>query len=97
MLLMCVSVVCGQAPTTAEKPPEKTTSSATPEKKSQEAASSAKEKKAEKPPLPFQIQLLDTKIRFEANGDSLKEVHTIVTIVNILGVQQFGRISFDYN
>ena len=36
-------------------------------------------------------------MRFEANGDSRKEVHTIVKILNILGVQQFGRIAFDYN
>src|ERR1700746_3991910 len=37
-----------------------------------------------KPELPFQIQLLETHIRFEANGDSRKEVHTIVKINNIL-------------
>ncbi len=36
-------------------------------------------------------------MRFEANGDSRKEVHTIVKILNVLGVQQFGRISFEYN
>ena len=66
------------------------------ENKRQETAV-PKEKKAEKPQLPFQIQLLDTKIRFETNGDSRKEVHTVVKIINILGVQQFGRISFDYN
>jgi hypothetical protein len=50
-----------------------------------------------KPELPFQIQLLETHIRFEANGDSRKEVHTIVKINNILGARQFARISFDYN
>ena len=53
--------------------------------------------KSEKPQLPFQVQLLETKIRFEANGDSRKEVHTIVKIINILGAQQFARISFNYN
>lgn len=41
--------------------------------------------------------MLETHIRFEANGDSRKEVHTIVKINNILGVQQFARISFDQN
>jgi hypothetical protein len=56
-----------------------------------------KEKQAERPQLPFQILLLETQMRFEANGDSRKEVHTTVKILNILGVQQFGRISFDYN
>ncbi|HYA64871.1 MAG TPA: DUF3857 domain-containing protein, partial [Candidatus Sulfotelmatobacter sp.] len=50
-----------------------------------------------KPELPFQIQVLETHIRFEANGDSRKEVHTIVKIINILGARQFARISFDYN
>ena len=55
------------------------------------------EKAAEKTQLPFQIQLLETHVRFEANGDSRKEVHTIVKIINILGAQQFARISFDYN
>lgn len=66
------------------------------------AAKSATQAPAEKetpskPQLPFQIQLLETHIRFEANGDSRKEVHTIVKINNILGVQEFGRLSFDYN
>jgi Domain of Unknown Function with PDB structure (DUF3857) len=50
-----------------------------------------------KPELPFQIQLLETHIRFESNGDSRKEVHTIVKINNILGAHQFARLAFDYN
>jgi hypothetical protein len=49
------------------------------------------------PELPFQIQLLETHIRFEANGDAHKEVHTIVKINNILGAHQFARLAFDYN
>jgi hypothetical protein len=66
------------------------------EKPAQKSTPPAPAKK-ERPQLPFQIQLLETKIRFEANGDSRKEVHTLVKINNILGAQQFGRISFDYN
>ena len=100
VMLASVSAVSGQAPApkTGEKPAEQAAPPApVPEKKAQEPSPAAKDKKPEKPPLPFQIQLLDTKIRFEANGDSRKEVHTIVKIINILGVQQFGRISFDYN
>jgi Domain of Unknown Function with PDB structure (DUF3857) len=62
-----------------------------------EQVTAPKEHKEQKPQLPFQIQLLETQMHFDANGDSRKEVHTIVTIINILGVQQFGRISFDYN
>lgn len=51
----------------------------------------------EKPALPFQIQLLETHIRFEANGDSHKEVHTIVKINDLAGARQFSRLGFDYN
>jgi len=35
--------------------------------------------------------------RFEANGDSRKEVHTRVKINSELGVRQFARLNFDYN
>jgi len=66
------------------------------EKAAREKAA-APEKTASKPELPFQIQLLETHIRFEVNGDSRKEVHTIVKINNILGAHQFARLNFDYN
>ena len=56
-----------------------------------------KQKPAEKPALPFQIQLLETHVRFEANGDSRKEVHTVVKLNNILGAREFARLTFDYN
>ena len=49
------------------------------------------------PALPAQIELLETRVRFEANGDSRKEVHTSVRINNELGVRQFARLAFDYN
>lgn len=62
----------------------------------QQSAHAPAEKPA-KPELPFQIQLLETHIRFESNGDSRKEVHTIVKINNILGVHEFARLAFDYN
>src|ERR1700676_424242 len=52
----------------------------------------------EKPPeFPAQIELLETRVRFESNGDSRKEVHTRVHINNELGARQFARLSFDYN
>src|SRR6266478_2969494 len=51
----------------------------------------------EKPENPAQIELLETRSRFEANGDSRKEVHTRVHINNELGVRQFARLNFDYN
>ncbi|HEX8871709.1 MAG TPA: DUF3857 and transglutaminase domain-containing protein [Candidatus Acidoferrum sp.] len=56
-----------------------------------------KDAKTKKPELPFQIQLLETHVRFEANGDSRKEVHTVVRINDLLGARQFSRIAFDYN
>jgi len=49
------------------------------------------------PPNPAQIQLLETKIRFETNGDSRKEVHALVHINSELGVRQFARLNFDYD
>lgn len=47
--------------------------------------------------FPAQIELLETHIRFEENGDSRKEVHTVVKINSELGVRQFARLTFDYN
>jgi hypothetical protein len=67
------------------------------EKKAEAGKSAGEEKKSEKVELPFQIQLLETRVRFEANGDSRKEVHTIVKINNILGAREFARLAFDYN
>ena len=49
------------------------------------------------PELPAQIELLETRVRFEPNGDSHKEVHTRVRINNELGASQFARLTFDYN
>ena len=44
-----------------------------------------------------QIELLETKYRFENNGDSRKEVHTRVRINNEIGARQFARLNFDFN
>jgi uncharacterized protein DUF3857 len=79
----------GQAQEPAGKPAAKV-----PEEK---PASKDQDQTPDKPQLPFQIQLLETQMRFEANGDSRKEVHTIVKIINILGAKEFARISFDYD
>ena len=49
------------------------------------------------PETPAQIELLETKIRFETNGDSRKEVHARVKINSELGARQFARLNFDYN
>jgi uncharacterized protein DUF3857 len=49
------------------------------------------------PQNPAQFELLETRYRFEANGDSRKEVHALVHINSELGVRQFARLNFDYN
>jgi hypothetical protein len=51
----------------------------------------------DEPPNPAQFELLETKFRFEANGDSRKEVHARVRINTELGVRQFARLNFEYN
>jgi len=60
----------------------------------QNAGKSAAEAAAQ---TPAQIELLETHIRFEADGSSRKEVHTRVRINTELGTRQFARLSFDYN
>jgi hypothetical protein len=87
LLLFVTWPLFAQEPT--QKPP------GTPREKP--ATSTQTEKPTEGAQLPFQIQLLETHIRFEANGNSRKEVHTIVKIINILGARQFSRVAFDYN
>jgi len=49
------------------------------------------------PENPAQLELLETKYRFEADGSSHKEVHARVRIHNELGARQFARLNFDYN
>jgi len=97
--LVFIVLVCGvvfasaaQAPEPAAKPSAPAPAELQPKPQKEKTV-----EKAHTPQLPFQIQLLETQIRFEANGDSRKEVHTIVKINNILGAQQFARILFDYN
>ena len=69
---------------------------AVPEKPKEKPAVTPEEKPAE-PPNAAQIELLETKYRFETNGDSRKEVHALVKINSELGVRQFARLNFDYN
>jgi uncharacterized protein DUF3857 len=70
----------------AEKLPEKS------QEKTQEnsAAKSA-------PKIPAEIELLETRIRFETDGSRRKEVHARVKINDELGARQFARLNFDFN
>jgi len=61
------------------------------------AKSSEKADKPEKGEHPAQIELLETKVRFESNADSRKEVHALVKIHSELGVRQFAQLNFDFN
>lgn len=63
----------------------------------QPAKSIEKAEKPEKALNPAQIELLETKVRFESNGDSRKEVHALVKINSELGVRQFAQLNFDFN
>jgi hypothetical protein len=63
----------------------------------QQAKMPAESKPAPREKNAAQIELLDTKYRFETNGDSRKEVHTRVRINNELGARQFARLNFDFN
>ena len=71
----------------------------TQQKPAAEAAAKSADKadKPEKTTHPAQIELLETKVRFETNGDSRKEVHALVKIHSELGVRQFAQLNFDFN
>lgn len=49
------------------------------------------------PQSSAQIELLETHVRFEADGSSRREVHARVRILSEAGVAEFGRLAFDYN
>jgi hypothetical protein len=70
----------------AEKTPEKT-----------QETTQGKPAATPAPKIPAEIELLETRIRFEANGDSRKEVHARVKINDELGARQFARLNFDFN
>src|SRR5882672_8950398 len=68
-----------------------------PQDAKQDAKQSGSSQPTETEKNAAQIELLETKYRFETNGDSRKEVHTRVRINNELGVRQFARLNFDFN
>ncbi len=94
ILLLSTSLLIALGTAFAQENPQKP---GVPGENAAKEKSAAAEQSDSKPELPFQIQLLETHIRFEVNGDSRKEVHTIVKINNILGAHQFARLTFDYN
>ena len=90
--LLFLATLCPAQTPTSNKP------SLPPEAQSEAQSPAAKEST----PAPTeknaaQIELLETKVRFETNGDSRKEVHARVRINNELGARQFARLNFDFN
>ena len=81
-LLLTSTLAPMQAQESPQKPAEK---------------SPVKDSAPTEPKNPAQIELLETRYRFEANGDSRKEVHARVKINTELGVRQFARLNFDFN
>lgn len=83
----------------ADSQPAQTASQKPAEKAPEKAQEKPKEKPAPNasPKLPAEIELLETRVRFETNGDSRKEVHAHVKINDELGVRQFARLNFDFN
>ena len=77
-----------------QKPAEKA-----PEKAQDKGPEKSQEKAGAKPApkLPAEIELLETSVRFEADGSSRKEVHARVKINDELGVRQFAHLNFDFN
>jgi hypothetical protein len=94
ILVLLMGLLVALGPASAQESGQKPTEPA--DKATKEKAATP-EKNESKPEFPFQIQLLETHVRFENNGDSRKEVHTIVKINDILGAHQFARLTFDYN
>ena len=75
----------------------------TPQKPAEKTAEKTPDKAQEKPDakptpkLPAEIELLETKVRFETDGSSRKEVHARVKINDELGARQFARLNFNFN
>jgi hypothetical protein len=78
----------------AQSPPQKPA-----EKSPEKIQEKNQDKSAAKaaPKIPAEIELLETRIRFEADGSSRKEVHARVKINDELGARQFARLNFDFN
>ena len=47
--------------------------------------------------LPFEVKQLETRLRFETNGDSRKEVHTVIELKGEAAAREFARLKFDYD
>ncbi|MBZ5703666.1 MAG: DUF3857 domain-containing protein [Acidobacteriia bacterium] len=46
---------------------------------------------------PYTIELLETRVRFDADGSSRREVHARARLHSEAGARQFARLNFDYH
>ena len=100
-MLACCVATFSRSTWSEQAPPElqsqdKTAAKPT-DKSSEQNQAHENSKTKPAPKLPAQIELLETRVRFEVNGDSRKEVHARVHINDELGVRQFARLNFNYN
>jgi hypothetical protein len=97
--LLLFAAVCLSLPSVviSARAQESSTKKQEPEATKPSGKSSEKKDESAASQNPAQIELLETKIRFETNGDSRKEVHALVHINSELGVRQFARLNFDYH
>ena len=83
--------------------PARRPAQATQQKPAEKLPEKIQEKNQEKPAakstpkIPAEIELFETRIRFETDGSSRKEVHARVKINDELGARQFARLNFEFN
>ena len=45
----------------------------------------------------YTIELLETRVRFEADGSGSKDIHVVVQLDSEAGARQFSQLTFEYN
>jgi hypothetical protein len=97
--IFCAAAICFLGGSTARSGGAQEASQKPAEKAPEKAPEKAQEKPAAKatPKLPAEIELLETRVRFETDGASRKEVHARVKINDELGARQFARLNFNFN
>jgi hypothetical protein len=97
--IFIAAAICSLGSSTARPRGPQEASQKPAEKAPEKAPENAQEKPAAKatPKLPAEIELLETRVRFETDGSSRKEVHARAKINDELGVRQFARLNFNFN
>lgn len=85
-LLAAILLLASSVALRAQAPPSK------PSEKFSEAPTAASDSTA-----PYTIELLETRVRFDADGSSRREVHARARLHTEAGARQFARLNFDYH